>query len=173
MKESQNLQTDLIFAQVGEAQRGAATPTGARTDELAVKALGEFLARHGLRADEVIFDEGSGLSRNNLTTTAATAALLQFMATHREAAAFVAAQPVAGVDGTLRRRMKGTAAEGNVRAKTGGLRWVASLSGYVAAANGERLVFSVMLNRHVGTAERPASREVDEIPLLLARYGGK
>ena len=173
MKESQNLQTDLIFAQVGEAQRGAATPTGARTDELAVKALGEFLARHGLRADEVIFDEGSGLSRNNLTTTAATAALLQFMATHREETAFVAAQPVAGVDGTLRRRMKGTAAEGNVRAKTGGLRWVASLSGYVAAANGERLVFSVMLNRHVGTAERPASREVDEIPLLLARYGGK
>jgi D-alanyl-D-alanine carboxypeptidase/D-alanyl-D-alanine-endopeptidase (penicillin-binding protein 4) len=173
MKESQNLQTDLIFAQVGEAQRGAATPTGARTDELAVKALGEFLARHGLRADEVIFDEGSGLSRNNLTTTAATAALLQFMATHREEAAFVAAQPVAGVDGTLRRRMKGTAAEGNVRAKTGGLRWVASLSGYVTAANGERLAFSVMLNRHVGTAERSASREVDEIPVLLARYGGK
>jgi D-alanyl-D-alanine carboxypeptidase len=50
---------------------------------------------------------------------------------------------------------------------------VASLSGYVTAANGERLAFSVMLNRHVGTAERPASREVDEIPLLLARYGGK
>ncbi len=173
MKESQNLQTDLIFAQVGEAQRGAATPTGVRTDELAVKALGEFLARHGLRADEVNFDEGSGLSRNNLTTTAATTALLQFMATHREAAAFTAAQPVAGVDGTLRRRMKGTAAEGNVRAKTGGLRWVASLSGSVTAASGERLVFSVMLNRHVGTLERSAIREVDEIPLLLARYGGK
>jgi D-alanyl-D-alanine carboxypeptidase/D-alanyl-D-alanine-endopeptidase (penicillin-binding protein 4) len=172
MKESQNLQTDLIFAQVGEAQRGPATPTWARTDELAVKALGEFLARQGLRADEVIFDEGSGLSRNNLTTAAATAALLNYMATHREAAAFAAAQPVAGVDGTLRRRMKGTAAEGNVRAKTGGLRWVASLSGYVTAANGERLVFSVILNRHVGTPERSASREVDEIPVLLARYGG-
>ena len=173
MKESQNLQTDLIFAQVGEAQRGPTTPPWARTDELAVKALGEFLSRHGLRANEVIFDEGSGLSRNNLTTAAATAALLQFMATHREAAAFAAAQPVAGVDGTLRRRMQGTAAEGNVRAKTGGLRWVASLSGYVTAANGERLVFSVMLNRHVGSAERSASREVDEIPMLLARYGGK
>ncbi len=173
MKESQNLHTDLIFAQVGEAQRGPATPDWTRTDELAVAALGEFLERHGLLAEDVIFDEGSGLSRNNLTTAAATTALLQFMATHREAAAFAATLPVAGEDGSLRRRMKGTAAEGNVRAKTGGLRWVASLSGYVTAASGERLAFAVMLNRHVGTADRSASREVDEIPVLLARYGGQ
>jgi D-alanyl-D-alanine carboxypeptidase/D-alanyl-D-alanine-endopeptidase (penicillin-binding protein 4) len=172
LKPSQNLETEILFARIGEARRTATTPDWVRADELAVAALQEFLRRHALRDDEVIFDEGSGLSRNNLTTAAATVALLQFMAQHREAAAFAAALPVAGVDGTLRRRMQGTVAEGNVRAKTGTLRWAATLSGYVTSAAGERLAFSLMLNRHVAVPGRSAGQELDEIAVLLANYAG-
>jgi D-alanyl-D-alanine carboxypeptidase/D-alanyl-D-alanine-endopeptidase (penicillin-binding protein 4) len=95
------------------------------------------------------------------------------MASHREAEAFRASLPVAGVEGTLRKRLKGTAAEGKVRAKTGGLRWAATLSGYVTSAAGERLVFSLMLNRQPGTEETPASRGLDEIVVMLAEFAGK
>lgn len=177
MKPSQNLQTDLIFGYVGEKERAEAeTSRGAverSTEAWGLAALRRFLRENKLEAEDVRFDEGSGLSRNNLTSARATVALLAFMAQHREAEAFFASLPIAGVDGTLRRRMKGTAAEGNVRAKTGTLRWANSLSGYVTTAAGERLAFSVMLNRAVMPAGRSAREDVDAIAEMLARLEGK
>jgi D-alanyl-D-alanine carboxypeptidase/D-alanyl-D-alanine-endopeptidase (penicillin-binding protein 4) len=173
MKPSQNLETDLVFAHLGELQRTPQTPAWRRSDELAVAALEKFLADHQLRPDEVAFDEGSGLSRNNLTTAGATVDLLVFMARHRESAAFLASLPIAGVDGSLGKRFKGTPAEGNLRAKTGTLRWANSLSGYVTTAAGERLAFSFMLNRHRPPPERKSRDELDDLALLLTRYLGR
>jgi D-alanyl-D-alanine carboxypeptidase/D-alanyl-D-alanine-endopeptidase (penicillin-binding protein 4) len=172
MKQSQNLQADLIFAQVGESRRVPATTAWMRSEDLALAGLKEFLEGHALRPEDVIFDEGSGLSRNNLTTAAATVALLQFMAKHRDAVVFADSLPIAGVDGTLRRRMKGTPAEGKIYAKTGTLRWSTALSGYASSAFGERLAFSLMLNRYAAAPGRSASLELDEIATLLARYSG-
>jgi D-alanyl-D-alanine carboxypeptidase/D-alanyl-D-alanine-endopeptidase (penicillin-binding protein 4) len=174
MKPSQNLETDLVFDHVGELSRTAKTPAWRTSEALAVTALGEFLRENKLPADEVHFDEGSGLSRNNLTSANATVALLRFMSGHREADAFVNSLPIAGVDGTLKRRMKATAAEGNVRAKTGSLRYANSLSGYVTTAAGERLIFSLMLNRNT---QQPAGRnvraELDDIAVLLANLASR
>jgi D-alanyl-D-alanine carboxypeptidase/D-alanyl-D-alanine-endopeptidase (penicillin-binding protein 4) len=174
MKPSQNLETDLIFGYIGERRRTATTPAGRTTEELAVAALREFLQAQAVPAEEVRFEEGSGLSRNNLTTANATVALLVRMAQHPAAADFLAALPVAGVDGTVRSRMKGTPAEGNVRAKTGSLRYANTLSGYVTTAAGERLAFSVMLNRNTGQpAGRTARDELDEVAVLLAGFAGR
>lgn len=169
LKPSQNLETDLIFLHTGEMLRASDAPAWRTSEQCGVMALREFLRRNELPADDVRFDEGSGLSRNNLTTANATVALLSFMARHREANAFHDALPIAGVDGTLRRRMRDTPAEGNVRAKTGTLRWATALSGHVTSAAGERLVFSVMLNRYVAPPGRAAREEIDTIALLLAR----
>jgi D-alanyl-D-alanine carboxypeptidase/D-alanyl-D-alanine-endopeptidase (penicillin-binding protein 4) len=122
----------------------------------------------------VQFEEGSGLSRNNLTTPNATIALLQYMNRHREAEVYVNALPVAGVDGTLRNRMKDTAAAGNVKAKTGTLRWANALSGYVTSAAGERLAFCVMLNRYRSTdPNRSARTEIDAVAVMLAEFNGR
>lgn len=173
MKPSQNLETDLLFALLGEQARTAATPAWRTSEQCAVNALQAFLRDHLLPADEVKFEEGSGLSRNNLTTANATVALLTFMHHHRAAAAFRDSLPIAGVDGTIRRRMKATAAEGNVRAKTGTLRWANSLSGYVTSAAGEPLVFSVMLNRHAAPAGRSGRDEIDAIAVALAGFTGE
>ena len=173
MKPSQNLETDLIFAQVGEVRRSADAPVRRTTEESGVLVLGEFLKAHGLPVSEVRFEEGSGLSRNNLTTANATVALLQLMSTHREASAFGDALPIAGVDGTLRRRLKGTVAEGNVRAKTGTLRYAHSLSGYVTTAAGERLAFSLMANRVTVQPGSTVSAELDEVAVWLAGLAGR
>ncbi len=170
MKPSQNLETDLIFGHVGETQRTAEIPERRSSEAAGVAALRAYLRRQALPVEDVIFEGGSGLSRNNLTTARATVALLQHMSTHRDARDFFDSLPIAGVDGTLRRRLRGTAAEGNLRAKTGTLRWANALSGYVTTAAGERLAFSVMLNRHVVPAGKFARDDVDAIGLMLARF---
>jgi serine-type D-Ala-D-Ala carboxypeptidase/endopeptidase (penicillin-binding protein 4) len=169
MKPSQNLETNLILAHAGELQRDDATAADQRSDELALADLKRFAAEIGIAPNEFIFDEGSGLSRNNLVTADATVRLLSFMATHREAEAFAASLPVAG-EGTLSRRFKGTPAEKNVRAKTGGLRWAANLSGYLTTTSGEPAAFSVLLNRHVAPAGTRATQEVDAVTVLLTQY---
>lgn len=171
MKPSQNLETDLVFAHLGELQRTASTPDDKRSDDLALAALKEFAGELGIAPGELVFDEGSGLSRNNLVTAEATVRLLAFMAQHRDAEAFAASLPIAGRDGTLAKRFKGTPAENTVRAKTGGLRWAATLSGYLTTAAGERAAFSVMLNRHVAPSGTRARDEVDAVTVLLTQYG--
>jgi serine-type D-Ala-D-Ala carboxypeptidase/endopeptidase (penicillin-binding protein 4) len=172
MKPSQNLETDLVFDHVGELTRGPGTPDWVTSEELAVRALDDFLEQHAIPAD-VHFDEGSGMSRNNLTSANATVALLTVMATNRWAADYYAALPIAGVDGTLRNRMRSGPAFGKVHAKTGTLRWVNSLSGYVTSAAGEKLVFSLMLNRYAAPPDRRRTDELDEIAAMLAAFQGR
>lgn len=171
MKPSQNLETDLVFDHVGELTREPATPAWVTSEQLAVRALDHFLRQHAIPHD-VHFDEGSGMSRNNLTSARATVALLTVMATNRWAADYYAALPIAGVDGTLRNRMKNSPAFGKVHAKTGTLRWVNSLSGYVTSAAGEKLVFSLMLNRYASPPDRRRTDELDEIAGMLAAFQG-
>lgn len=173
MKPSQNLETDLIFAHVGELTRNDATPADRRSDALALDALRELAQAAGIAPGELLFDEGSGLSRNNLVTPEATVRLLAYLASHPVAGSFVASLPVAGRDGSLEKRFLGTPAENNVRAKTGSLRWAATLSGYVTTAGGERAVFSVMLNRHLAAPGARARDEVDALTVLLSRHGEK
>lgn len=173
-KPSQNLYTDLLLAHVGAMQTATNARSRETSEDAGIRELGKFLAEAGVRSGDVQFEEGSGLSRNNLTTPDATVALLQHMSRHREAAAYTNALPVAGVDGTLRNRMKDTAAAGNVHAKTGTLRWANALSGYVTSAAGERLVFCVMLNRyHSADPDRSARTEVDAVAVMLAEFRGR
>ncbi len=173
MKPSQNLETDMIFAHVGESLRAADAPPSRTSEESALLLLRDFLKKNNLPADEVRFDEGSGLSRNNLASANATVALLKFMTTHKEAKTFETSLPIAGVDGTLRRRMKGTVAEGKVLAKTGTLRYANSVSGYVTTAAGEKLAFSLMLNRNIQPLGRNVRDELDDIAVWMAGMTGK
>lgn len=188
-KPSQNLYTDLMLAHVGslERERGLAehlaggnnaledTVVGTKTsEEFGIGELEKFLGKAGVRPSDVKFEEGSGLSRNNLVTPNATVALLQFMSKHAEAQSYYDALPIAGKDGTLRNRLKGTRAEGNVHAKTGTLRWAGSTSGYLTTAAGEKLAFCLMLNRYSApSAEFSARAELDKVIVLLADFAGR
>ncbi len=169
LKPSQNLYAELLLAHLGEKARTADTPPRRTSEELGLRQLDPFLAQAGVKKGDVFFDEGSGLSRENLATPNATVALLGFMSRHPCAETFLDALPIAGVDGTLKDRMKNTPAAGNVRAKTGSLRWASSLSGYVTTAAGQRLAFCIMLNRYHNTdPAHPARAEVDAIAVMLA-----
>ena len=171
MKPSQNLYAHLLLLQVGA--RILETNAGFRTTENAGLAeLEKFIQEAGIRAGEVLLEEGSGLSRGALLTPNATVQLLTHMNGHAQREIFQASLPVAGIDGTLRRRMSGTTAAGNVRAKTGTLRYVYALSGYVTTAAGEPLVFSLMLNNY-DADESEARPALDAIAIMLAGIAEK
>jgi D-alanyl-D-alanine carboxypeptidase/D-alanyl-D-alanine-endopeptidase (penicillin-binding protein 4) len=144
------------------------------TEERGVEALKAFLDEAGIKKGDVLLEEGSGLSRRDVITPNATIALLRFMHKHKLAEIYRDGLPVAGVDGTLKNRMKDTVAAGNVRAKTGTLRYVYTLSGYVTSASGEKLAFSIMLNNYYN-ADRtiPARDDLDAIPIMLANFNAK
>jgi len=84
----------------------------------------------------------------NLITPRAAVALLQYVAKQPWADVYLASLPVAGVDGTLSRRMKDTPAAGRIQAKTGTLSSTNAVSGYATALSGRRLVFSMFGNKH-------------------------
>ena len=184
LKPSQNQYTELILRTLGRTQiRTLAGNAGtqevssfdpdARDDEEnGLEVVKKFLRQAGVGDSDVALNDGSGLSRNDLISANTTTQLLSFMSKHKYFAQFREALPIAGVDGTLRTRMRGTPAEGNVRAKTGSLSSVASLSGYVTTAAGEHLVFSMMLNNYPD-ASAVRRDSIDAIAVLLASFSGK
>ena len=106
----------------------------------------ETLAGWGIEPGAASLSDGSGLSRYNEITPNAMVRLLRTMWRHPQFDTFQAAMPVAGVDGTLKRRLLGTPGESNVQAKTGSLSSVRALSGYLRDGAGETLIFSLLLN---------------------------
>src|SRR5689334_8466483 len=174
LKPSQNLYTELILRTLGKVSPSPATTSNftQTSDELGLEAVKSFLKNVGLRPEALVLDDGSGLSRNDMITADASVQLLTFMSKHRYATVFRDALPIAGVDGTLRNRFKGTPAENNLRAKTGSLRSAASLAGYVTTAGGERLAFSIMVNNYPREVD-PRATCIDPIALLLTSFNDK
>ncbi len=143
--------------------------TGRR--DLSPEALAaETWAERGLFVGDMNWQDGSGLSRRDLMTPAFTTRLLGWMLREsRWSAEFLDALPEAGVDGTLRWRMRGTAAQSRVRAKTGTLTGVSALSGYAISADGEVIVFSIMMNDFTCPVSR-MRRLQDHICIALAQF---
>jgi serine-type D-Ala-D-Ala carboxypeptidase/endopeptidase (penicillin-binding protein 4) len=169
LKPSQNQYTELILRTLGKMN---ATDANKSNEDAGLEVVRSFLRQAGVAESDLVLSDGSGLSRNDLINASATVQLLTYMSKHRYFEQFREALPIAGVDGTLRTRMRGTPAEGNLRAKTGTLSSVASLSGYVTTAAGEHLVFSMMLNNYpdAGALRRDS---IDAIGVLLASFTGK
>lgn len=174
LKPSQNLYTELVLRTLGKSSAApVANSDSERTSEDAgLEVVRAFLKEAGLNPDALVLSDGSGLSRNDMITAEATVQLLTYMSKQKYATVWRDALPIAGVDGTLRNRMKGTVAENNLRAKTGSLSSAASLSGYVTSASGESLVFSIMVNNYPQDVE-PRTVCIDPIAVLLASFAGR
>ncbi len=187
LKRSQNLYAQSLLLQVGRQAAQAYGPDACikngitcTTEQWGIYAINNFLLQARLPLNSVSLEEGSGLSRGNLVTPAATAALLQYMNSRPNAQIFREALPIAGVDGTLKARMRGTLAAHNVHAKTGTMRATYTLSGYVTTAAKEPLAFSIMLNNYVPPSTNAstsidlprANKEIDAIVIMLAEFVG-
>jgi D-alanyl-D-alanine carboxypeptidase/D-alanyl-D-alanine-endopeptidase (penicillin-binding protein 4) len=164
-KVSDNLSAEALLKIVG-----AETYHVAGSAELGASVARKLLAGWKCDTTGIVIADGSGLSRYNLTSPSTIVRLLQNMA--RDSATFPAfyhSLPIGGVDGTIGRRMTGTPAQDNLRAKTGSLSGVSALSGYVRTAGGEMLTFSILLQNFPGTV-RPYRLVQDRIGAFLAGW---
>jgi D-alanyl-D-alanine carboxypeptidase/D-alanyl-D-alanine-endopeptidase (penicillin-binding protein 4) len=165
LKVSQNLYADTLLKALGRpADGGPATVREGR------KAVRDVLESWGIAPNRYLQADGSGLSRYNyLTANVLVAVLTRMYTDERHRAAFSDGLPVAGVDGTIAGRMKNTKAQGNARAKTGSIANARALSGYVTSADGEPLVFSMIVN-NFNVPQSEADAIIDRAVVRLAEF---
>jgi len=163
MKSSQNQYAETLLKTI-------AAHAGSGTWENGRKLALETLTSWGIGSSDIVMADGSGLSRYDYVTADAIVRVLAHVyADERMREPFVASLPIAGQDGTLSTRMKGTAAAGNARAKTGSMTRVRSISGYVQTADGEPVVFSIIAN-NFDVAPEEIDKTSDAIVIALARF---
>ena len=167
-KRSDNALTRLLFLQLGVAAM-AAEP-GASTLELARREVDRWFDEQRIDRRGLVVDNGSGLSRSERIAPRALARALMAALDGRHAPELLASLPVAGVDGTMRRRLKNTPAEGWARLKTGTLKNVTGLAGTVRDTRGDTWVVVALVNHDDAARARPA---LDALVEWLARSGAR
>ena len=161
LKPSQNQLGELLFHALALERTGVGDPDSAR------RVMERQLVAWGADSTGFAVRDGSGLSRHNYVSPETIVRILATMKNRPDFRTFFDALPLAGVDGTIASRMKGTAAEGNVHAKTGTVDKARSLSGYVTTADGRTLLFSFLCNNFTA-ASRDVERVQDAVLVRLA-----
>ena len=143
LKESENLYAETLTRTLGLVFGGKGTFSKGK--EIVEETLDQF----GIKAESYSYADGSGLSRLNLLSADVLVRILTAMYEHRYFVPFYQALSIAGVDGTLEYRMKGTKAENNLHAKTGTISNASAISGYLRTIDGEMLAFSIIVNNYL------------------------
>lgn len=158
-KVSQNLHAELFLRRVARQAGSGSIADG-------VAAVRAMLERASVQRAAYDFSDGSGMSSYNRVAPRGVVVFLRWIAAQPWGQAWRATLPVAGVDGTLAKRFRGTPLQGRLFAKTGTLNGTNALSGYMIAASGRTLIFSAYAN------DRPegvvATRMIDEALALIA-----
>ena len=162
MKPSQNQIAEVFLRTLGLERAGVGTADSGR------RVVERQFAAWKIPPDAFVVRDGSGLSRSDLISPEAIVSILEVMRHSPNFQVFYDALPIAGVDGTIRTRMRDTPAQGNLHAKTGTLSMVRSLSGYVRTADGRLLEFSMLCNNWT-TPQASVDRVQDAIGSALAR----
>jgi D-alanyl-D-alanine carboxypeptidase/D-alanyl-D-alanine-endopeptidase (penicillin-binding protein 4) len=163
MKRSQNMYAETMVRTLGYQFKGLGSFRNGK------EVVEETLEGFGINADTYAFADGSGLSRYNFVSPQQIVKILKGMWRSEYKEQWYDIQPIAGVDGTLRNRMKFTKAEGNVHAKTGTISNVRGLSGYVKTSSGEDVVFSFLINGHL-LSSSDTELITDSVLELIAEY---
>ena len=164
-QNSNNLYGEALLRTLASVTQAEKTESTAEAGIQQVKAT---LTELGVNPESYIQADGAGLSRRNLVTPTALVKTLQAMAQTPEADIYRASLSVSGVNGTLSRRFRDTAAQGILQGKTGTMTGISALSGYLDTPNYQPLVFSIILNQ--GNQPSASLRQaIDEIVLLLTR----
>ena len=160
-KPSQNQIGEILLKTLGRERRGNGTA------DSGAAVVAAQLTAWGIPPEGYAIADGSGLSRHNYLSPRTIIRILDGIRRDTSFTVFYDALPIAGVDGTINTRMRGTPAEGNVRAKTGYIDKARSLSGYVTAADGSMLYFSLLCNNYT-VPTSAVNRVQDRIAARLA-----
>jgi len=164
-KISQNLHAEMFL------RAAARQKTGDPSADAALEFEQDFRVGIGLKEDDVVMSDASGLSRKDMVSPQSEVSLLRWVTEQPWAATFRSVLPVAGEDGTLMDRMKKTPAAGNVSAKTGSLTHVDSLAGYATSTRGAHLVFSFIGNNH-NLKPKAATDVIDALTVAMVEELG-
>lgn len=148
LKSSDNLYGEMLLRAASTRDPKKKWPQVASTG-IAARSHGamlDWLSEKKVPVGALKMSDGSGLSRYDIVTPVAVTRLLALEAGQKDGPAFYTALPIAGIDGTLKNRMKNTPAQANARAKTGTFSIVNCLSGYVTTRDNVRLAVSVLTN---------------------------
>lgn len=169
MKLSNNGHAEVLVKEMGKVIHNEGSW------DAGLDVMADKLQAFGLDTDTVMLRDGSGMSHKNMIPASELTKLLAAVQDKKWFPAFEKALPVAGepdrlVGGTLRNRMTGDATKGNVKAKTGSITSVSTLSGYVTSKDGQKLVFSILTNNYI---DGPITPIEDQIATVLARMNVK
>lgn len=139
-KGSQNFYAEQLLRGLGIEKRGFGSI------ENGVNACEEWYSLVGLNPEHILMYDGSGLSSLNKVTPNQIIKLLEIMYKSKNFPFFFNSLPIAGIDGTLSRRMKNSVAENKIRAKTGFISFARNLSGYAVTMDNEDIAFSILVN---------------------------
>ena len=165
-KNSNNLSAEMVLYAFSEKYFGR--PANSQNG---IKLINDLIRLSGHNPEKYRIFDGSGVSHYNLVSAELMTDILRYIYTNENNIfqALIESLPIAGVDGTLAKRMTTSSAYRKVRAKTGTLSGVSALSGYVTAANGNQIAFSILIQNHVSQTSK--AREIqDEICKILADH---
>jgi D-alanyl-D-alanine carboxypeptidase/D-alanyl-D-alanine-endopeptidase (penicillin-binding protein 4) len=163
-KVSQNLHAEILLRLLGREKGTAGTVEGG------LEVLRGFLNQVGVPSDQYAFYDGSGLSRQNLVTPHTVVQLLRYANSQPWGASFRDTLPLAGTDGSLSDRFKDGDLQGRLRAKTGSLGGVKSLSGYATTNRGDQVAFSILSN-NLNLPDKRISETIDSIVATIMDDG--
>jgi D-alanyl-D-alanine carboxypeptidase/D-alanyl-D-alanine-endopeptidase (penicillin-binding protein 4) len=160
LKESMNLYAETLTRTLGYTFLGQGTFSKGR------QIIEETLEEMGIAKGSYSYADASGLSRLNLASADTLVQILKYMHGHSYFESFYNALPLAGIDGTLKHRLRNTSAMNNLRAKTGTIANVSAISGYLKSADGEMLAFSMIANNFLvdrREAEQLQNRAIERL----------
>lgn len=156
-KFSNNVMARQLFLTIGQIQNGAPG-----NKQSAAQAIKDWLVSIGINAPELVLDNGSGLSRNTKISARTMAGLLEHAWDSPLQPEFMSSFPIAGLDGTMRKRLNGKIPEGEVRIKTGLIRNVRSMAGYVYSKHNRHYAI-VSLQNYPGIQNTTGTLIQDEL----------
>ena len=162
-KSSQNLHAEMLLRTLAKELKGFGSLT------VGIEVLEEYVVQIGLDRKEFHFADGSGLSSDALVAPQAVIKLLAHMNASPQSEVFRDSLPIAGADGTLEDRLKGSEVRARIRAKTGTMTHTNALSGYMDLPRGQRLAFCIIGNHH-GLSPRQGATVVDRIVIALYQH---
>lgn len=164
-KESDNFYTEMMLKTLAAEKAGVPG-----SFENGIKEVRNFLGSMGIDTTYVVMKDGSGMASGNFTKTAILSDFLVKMIEHNEFEHFFNSMSVAGIDGTIAHRMKGTSLYNNFKGKSGYVGGVRTLSGYFTTASGQRLIVSLAANNFIGKVKPIDAVHEEILEYLYSKY---